>query len=121
MLTSCSEIASPIRHSACTGTRFQHTSRFAVGRHRIVRNSWGEQYNGEERGFFRIVTSSYKGGNGDDYNLAVESTCGWGVPKEWKKASELGFGSMQDLYQPSEAVEGQKFSRASADVLFSQA
>ena len=99
----------------------QHTSSFALGCHRIVRNSWGEQYNGEEKGFFRIVTSSYKGGNGDNYNLAVESTCGWGVPKEWKKASELGFGSMQDLYQPSDAVEGQKFSRASADALFSQA
>lgn len=75
----------------------------------VVRNSWGEQYNGAERGFFRIVTSAYKDGRGDDYNLAVEEGCGWGVPSAWKQASELGFGSMEELYLPSNA---EKFSRS---------
>jgi cathepsin X len=85
----------------------------------VVRNSWGEQYNGDERGFFRIVTSSYKDGTGDDYNLAIEQGCGWGVPNTWRKASELGFGSMQKLYLPSDSVH--KFSRSSAEAVFSQA
>ena len=55
-----------------------------------VRNSWGEAW-GEE-GFFRIVTSAAFAGQGNDYNLAIESGCGWAVPAGWKKASELGFG-----------------------------
>lgn len=80
----------------------------------IVRNSWGEQYNGNERGFFRIVTSAYKDGTGNDYNLAIEEGCGWGVPSAWKQASELGFGSMEELYLPSSVG---KFSRASVTSL----
>ena len=77
---------------------------------RIVRNSWGAEYNLPEQGFFRIVTSTYKDGQGNDYNLAIEQSCGWGVPSTWKKATELGFGAMQDLYEPS-IVPG-KFSRS---------
>lgn len=68
---------------------------------------------------FRIVTSAYKDGTGNDYNLAIESGCGWGVPKTWRKASELGFGEMQDLYQPSDPIT--KFSRADAESVFAQA
>lgn len=56
----------------------------------IARNSWGEPFG--ERGFFRIVTSNYKEGKGDLYNLAIERDCGWAVPAAWMSASELGFG-----------------------------
>ena len=67
----------------------------------------------------RIVTSAYKDGQGDDYNLAIEQGCGWGVPDTWHKSSELGFGSMQKLFQPSDKI--QKFSRSSAEAVLSLA
>ena len=44
----------------------------------IVRNSWGTPW-GEE-GWLKIVTSQYKDGQGDNYNLAIEQNCAFAVP-----------------------------------------
>lgn len=51
----------------------------------IGRNSWGEPWG--EHGWFRIVTSLYKGGQGEKYNLGIEDQCSWAVPivpKGWE-------------------------------------
>jgi hypothetical protein len=53
----------------------------------VVRNSWGRAWG--EDGFFYIVTSAYRNGTGDDYNLAIEKACGWAVPGEWVRAAAV--------------------------------
>ncbi|XP_070575161.1 cathepsin Z-like [Ptychodera flava] len=44
----------------------------------VVRNSWGQPWG--EQGWLRIVTSAYKGGEGDSYNLGIERQCAYGDP-----------------------------------------
>lgn len=50
--------------------------------HWIVRNSWGITWG--EGGFFRIVTSNFKNGTGDYYNLGIEKHCSYPIVGEWK-------------------------------------
>nr|KAG5695574.1 hypothetical protein BaRGS_033996 [Batillaria attramentaria] len=44
----------------------------------IVRNSWGEPWG--EHGWAKFVTSVYKKGEGNHYNLGIEKDCHYGDP-----------------------------------------
>uniref|UniRef100_A0A1I7YQS6 cathepsin X n=1 Tax=Steinernema glaseri TaxID=37863 RepID=A0A1I7YQS6_9BILA len=44
----------------------------------IVRNSWGEPWG--ERGWYRVVTSKYLNGQGNDYNMGIEKECYYADP-----------------------------------------
>ncbi|ESN93742.1 hypothetical protein HELRODRAFT_88168 [Helobdella robusta] len=44
----------------------------------IGRNSWGQPWG--EDGWFKIVTSLFKGGSGNKYNLGIESMCAYADP-----------------------------------------
>jgi cathepsin X len=44
----------------------------------IVRNSWGEPWG--ENGWFRVVTSKYENGKGNDYNMRIEESCWYADP-----------------------------------------
>ncbi|XP_072296783.1 cathepsin Z isoform X2 [Eucyclogobius newberryi] len=44
----------------------------------VMRNSWGEFWG--EHGWARIVTSAYKGGKGNWFNLGIEKNCAYGDP-----------------------------------------
>jgi len=44
----------------------------------IVRNSWGDAWG--ETGWFRVVTSAFKSGQGNDYNMGIENDCYYADP-----------------------------------------
>lgn len=67
----------------------------------IVRNSWGEPWG--ENGFFRIVTSTFNGGQGDKYNLGLETDCAFGAVAGWEDAANLGIFDDDDDDQQTPA------------------
>lgn len=59
-----------------------------------------------ENGFFRIVTSTFKGGEGDNYNLGLETDCAFGAVAGWEDASNLGFDDGTDGDEAAEQEGG---------------
>uniref|UniRef100_A0AC35TKN5 Pept_C1 domain-containing protein n=1 Tax=Rhabditophanes sp. KR3021 TaxID=114890 RepID=A0AC35TKN5_9BILA len=46
----------------------------------IIRNSWGEAFGGAEKGWFKLPTSKYLNGTGNEYNLGIETDCFYADP-----------------------------------------
>ena len=67
----------------------------------IILNSWGAAY--ADDGFFKIVTSAFRGERGSRYNLAMETGVAWAVPGDWVEAEDLGF--VQEALVPAATVE----------------
>jgi cathepsin X len=59
-----------------------------------VRQSWGEPFG--EQGFMRVVTSAFRNGTGDLYNLGLERECAYGVVEGWRSAGEVLAGGDGD-------------------------
>lgn len=55
-----------------------------------------------ENGFFRIVTSAFRGGEGDKYNLGLETDCAFGAVAGWEDAANLGIYDEPDVEDDSE-------------------
>lgn len=51
---------------------------------------WGES------GFFRIVTSAFQGGEGNRYNLGIETDCAFGVVDGWRDAANMGYPTQEE-------------------------
>jgi hypothetical protein len=51
-----------------------------------------------EHGFFRIVTSNGMGGQGDDYNLAIESRCTYRTSKHDQPWLQMMFFQINKSY-----------------------
>lgn len=71
-----------------------------------------------ENGFFRIVTSAFDGGKGDEYNLGLETDCAFGAVSGWEDASNLGVYDGPDGDEGENGVNGiaGMFRRVSSDV-----
>lgn len=54
-----------------------------------------------ENGFFKIVTSAFRGGEGDKYNLGLETDCAFGAVSGWQDAANLGIDSQPDELEPA--------------------
>lgn len=59
-----------------------------------------------ENGFFRIVTSTFNGGEGDKYNLGLETDCAFGAVAGWEDASNLGIDDGPDGDEADEQEGG---------------
>lgn len=57
-----------------------------------------------ESGFFRLVTSAFKGGKGDKYNLGIESDCAFGAVSGWEDAANLVVNGDEDAQELSPAA-----------------
>uniref|UniRef100_A0A914ULJ7 Peptidase C1A papain C-terminal domain-containing protein n=1 Tax=Plectus sambesii TaxID=2011161 RepID=A0A914ULJ7_9BILA len=61
----------------------------------IVRNSWGEPWG--ENGWFRVVTSKYENGTGNDYNMRIEESC-------WYADPDIRSNDVNDSDEPEDDV-----------------
>lgn len=58
-----------------------------------------------ETGFFRIVTSTFRNGQGDKYNLGLESDCAFGAVSGWQDAANIAiFDGGDDLDDDTEVA-----------------
>jgi hypothetical protein len=57
-----------------------------------------------ETGFFRIVTSTFRNGQGDKYNLGLESDCAFGAVTGWEDAANIAVFDDGDIVDDDSEV-----------------
>lgn len=67
------------------------------------------------------MTSTFKGGQGDKYNLGLETDCAFGAVAGWEDAANLGVFEQPDELEPAAVTASSSSSTGLMGALFRRA